>query len=64
MNTENRRIVVCGGARTPIGHIARSLAGFKAHELMRLAVNAAISKTGLPKAEVSGLVAGWVGQDF
>ncbi|MBI5244554.1 MAG: thiolase family protein [Elusimicrobia bacterium] len=64
MRAESRRIVVCGGARTPIGHIARSLAELKAQDLMSLAVEAALQKTGLPKGAVEGLVAGWVGQSF
>lgn len=64
MRAENRKIVVCGGARTPIGHISRSLANLKAQDLMSLAVEAALQKTGLPKGAVEGLLAGWVGQDF
>ncbi|HAH08055.1 MAG TPA: acetyl-CoA C-acyltransferase [Elusimicrobia bacterium] len=63
MHAESRRIVVCGGARTPIGHIARSLSEHKAADLMVHAVNAALERTGLPQGEVDGLVCGWVGQD-
>src|SRR5688572_23153328 len=60
----DKKIVVCGGARTPIGHIARGLAGFKAPELMVRAVKASLESARLSPAEVHGLVVGWVGQDF
>jgi len=64
MKAEGKKIVICGGTRTPFGHFSRSLAGFTATELMTMAVENTIKKIGLPKGEVDGLYAGWVGQDF
>jgi len=58
------RIVLCGGARTPIGHFARSLSGLRAEELMVLALEAALVKTNLTKENVDGLIVGCVGQSF
>ncbi|MBI4387089.1 MAG: thiolase family protein [Elusimicrobia bacterium] len=58
------KIVVCAGARTPIGHIARSLAARPARELMRAAVAAILERSRVPKDALSGLLVGWVGQGF
>lgn len=64
VNAHSGKIVLCHGARTPIGHISRSLAGLQAHDLMKMAVDAAIEKAALPKNEIDGLIVGWVGQGF
>jgi len=56
--------VVCAGARTPVGHIARSLAAFEPQDLMKMAVEAAVERARLPKDAVDGLIVGWVGQAF
>jgi acetyl-CoA C-acetyltransferase len=64
MNAQNKTIVVAGGARTPIGHISRSLAGLKPEELMVDAVQAALKSAGLKKDAVDGIMVGWVGQSF
>ncbi|MFA6030026.1 MAG: thiolase family protein [Elusimicrobiota bacterium] len=64
MHSKDRRIVVCGGARTPIGHIARTLAPLTPRTLLRASLEATLERTLLPKEEVDGLVVGWVGQDF
>jgi acetyl-CoA C-acetyltransferase len=64
MNAHSHKIVLCGGWRTPIGHIARSLAGIRADDLMTRAVHETVTRVGVPKGEVDGLIAGWVGQDF
>lgn len=57
-------IVLSGGARTPIGHFARSLSGLRSEELMVLALEAALSKTRVAKENVDGLIVGCVGQSF
>lgn len=57
-------IVLCGGARTPIGHIACSLSNLKPEDLMKLAVDACLARTKTPKDAVDGLIVGWVGQSF
>ncbi|MBI3289523.1 MAG: thiolase family protein [Elusimicrobia bacterium] len=64
MNAQSQTIVIAGGARTPIGHISRSLAAIKPEELMVDAVEAVVSRAKLPKDAVDGLLVGWVGQSF
>lgn len=64
MLAQTRKIVLCAGARTPIGHIARSLSTVKPEDLMVMAVNAACAAAKLPKEKVDGLLVGWVGQSF
>jgi acetyl-CoA C-acetyltransferase len=64
MRLHEHRIVVCGGARTPIGHISRSLAGIPAPDLITACLNSAVEKAGVSKEQVDGVFVGWVGQDF
>ena len=64
MFAESKKIVLCAGARTPIGHISRSLSTMKPEGLMKMAVEATLAKAKLPKEAVDGLVIGWVGQSF
>ncbi|MHB2025545.1 MAG: thiolase family protein [Elusimicrobiota bacterium] len=59
-----KKIVFGLGARTPIGHISRSLSSLSAPELLRSAIEELIARSGLAKEAVDGLIAGWVGQDF
>ncbi len=62
MQARSVKIVLCAGARTPIGHLSRSLSGLYAHDLMTHAVNACIEKANISKEHVNGLICGWVGQ--
>jgi acetyl-CoA C-acetyltransferase len=64
MFAETKKIVLCAGARTPIGHMSRSLAGIQPEDLMKRAVNATLERAKLPKEAVDGLIIGWVGQSF
>lgn len=64
MQAQSHKIVICGGSRTPIGHISKSLSGLNAVELMITAAENAIAAAGAPKDQIDGLIAGWVGQDF
>jgi len=64
MHVEDKKIVLCAGARTPIGHISRSLSSLKPEDLMKRAVDATVAKAKLPKEAVDGLIVGWVGQSF
>lgn len=57
-------IVVSSGARTPIGHMAKSLSNVKAEELMKMAIDSLLKKSRLPQEAVDGLIVGWVGQGF
>ena len=62
MLPRSAKIVLCAGARTPIGHISRSLSDLRAADLMTEAVGSALAKAGLAKDKVDGLIAGWVAQ--
>ena len=64
MNAKSETIVIAGGARTAIGHIARSLSAIKAEDLMVDAITATLSRAKLSKDAVDGLLVGWVGQAF
>jgi acetyl-CoA C-acetyltransferase len=64
MNDRSRKVVLCAGVRTPIGHVARSLASLRAEDLMQIAVDALLTRTKLPKDAVDGLAIGWAGQGF
>ena len=64
MNSKSETIVVAGGVRTPIGHISRSLSGFKPEELMTIALKEAVSRAKLKPEAVDGVLVGWVGQSF
>jgi acetyl-CoA acetyltransferase family protein len=64
MNAQSKTIVVAGGARTPIGHISRSLSGLTADALLVDALLAALERARVPKEAVDGVIAGWVGQGF
>ncbi|NNN06569.1 MAG: thiolase family protein [Elusimicrobia bacterium] len=64
MNASSKTIVVAGGARTPIGHLSRSLSGLTADALLVDALVATMERSRLPKDAVDGVIAGWVGQGF
>lgn len=62
MQIRNRKIVLCNGIRTPIGHISRSLAKLTPEELLTLAIEGLLQKTALYPHAVDGVIAGWVGE--
>ncbi|MBI4422256.1 MAG: thiolase family protein [Elusimicrobia bacterium] len=62
MLARSTKIVLCAGARTPIGHISRSLSDLRANDLMKDAVEATLEKAALAKDKVDGLIVGWVAQ--
>lgn len=64
MKAVEKKIVIAGGLRTPIGHFARSLAGFQPDELLASVLQKTLDRAGLRKDQVDGVVAGWVGQTF
>jgi len=55
-------IVLCDGVRTPVGHLAKSLAGILPEKLLELSIRDLLRRTRLDPAVVDGIVAGWVGQ--
>lgn len=64
MFAESKKIVLCAGTRTPIGHISRSLSSVKPEDLMTMAIQGLLQRSKLPKDAVDGLILGWVGQSF
>jgi len=64
MGTQSPKVVLCAGARTPIGHVAKSLSALRAEDLMQLTVDALLARAKLPKDAVDGLSIGWAGQGF
>lgn len=64
MNAQSKTIVIAGGARTPIGHLSRSLTNLAPESLLVDALQSTIARAKLPKDAVDGVIAGWVGQAF
>lgn len=62
MKVRETKIVLCGGIRTPIGHLAKSLTTVSPEHLMTLTINALLAKTTLYPHAVDGVMVGWVGQ--
>ena len=62
MKVRDTKVVLCGGIRTPIGHIAKSLATVSPEHLMTTVINALLAKTTLYPHAVDGVMVGWVGQ--
>ena len=61
---ESKKIVLCTGTRTPIGHFSSALSSKKPEDLMQMAVESLLTRSKLPKEAVDGLIVGWVGQSF
>jgi acetyl-CoA C-acetyltransferase len=62
MKATAKKIVLCTGVRTPIGHLAKSLAGYLPEDLMELAIRGVLQKSSLYPHAVDGVLVGWVGQ--
>ncbi|MBL0058073.1 MAG: thiolase family protein [Elusimicrobia bacterium] len=62
MKPTAKKVVICGGVRTPIGHLGKSLAGFMPEDLMEVALRAVMQRTSLYPHAVDGVLVGWVGQ--
>lgn len=62
MDIKAKRIVLCSGVRTPIGHISKSLSKLTPEELLKITIQALLQKTSLYPHAVDGVIAGWVGQ--
>ena len=60
MNASMNKIVIVSAARTPVGSFNGALASLPAHELGRLAIQAAIERAGIKPAEVDEVVMGQV----
>ncbi len=64
MQAHSTKIVLGAGARTPIGHIARSLAQVPPEDLMVAAMLETLKRSRVSPEAVSGVIVGWVGQSF
>ncbi len=62
MKPTNKKVVICGGVRTPIGHLGKSLAKMLPEDLMECAIRALMQRTSLYPHAVDGVLVGWVGQ--
>ncbi len=62
MKATDKKVVICGGRRTPIGHLAKSLSSLMPEELMESAIRSVLHDTKLYPHAVDGVLIGWVGQ--
>ncbi len=62
MKATPKKVVICGGVRTPIGHLAKGLAEYLPEDLMESAIRGVLDKTSLSPQAVDGVLVGWVGQ--
>ena len=59
---QEKRIVLCSGIRTPIGHLSRSLSHIPPEHLIKETIITLLSHTSLYPHAVDGMMLGWVGQ--
>ncbi|MCC5815812.1 MAG: thiolase family protein [Leptospira sp.] len=59
---DNDRIVLAGGVRTPIGQAGKSYANIPSYDLGYMITEEIFKRTGVSKDNVSGVVAGEIGQ--
>lgn len=62
MDRISKRIVIAGGLRTAIGHLAKSLSGVHPEDLMGSVIRELVSRSKLDPSTVDGVMVGWVGQ--
>ncbi|KUO61458.1 MAG: acetyl-CoA acetyltransferase [Alphaproteobacteria bacterium BRH_c36] len=60
MSQDNDTIVIASAARTPVGSFNGSLASLPAHELGKVAIQAAMERAGVAPADVSEVIMGQV----
>jgi len=60
MSQDNDTIVIASAARTPVGSFNGSLASLPAHELGKIAIQAAMERAGVAPADVSEVIMGQV----
>ncbi len=63
MGSNGTEVVLAGGVRTPFGRFGGALKDTPARELAELVVREALERTGVPPAEVDGVVLGHVVRD-
>jgi acetyl-CoA C-acetyltransferase len=62
MKATSKKIVLCKGLRTAIGHLSKSLATVSPEELMGSTLRELIKQANLDPSRVDGVIVGWVGQ--
>lgn len=62
MKATDKKVVICAGRRTPIGHLAKGLSAEMPEDLMQAAIRALLHDTKLYPHAVDGVLVGWVGQ--
>ncbi len=60
MSSESNPVVIAGAARTPVGSFNGALAGLPAHELGRVAIQAAMERAGIEGGDVSEVILGQI----
>ena len=60
MSQDNETIVIASAARTPVGSFNGALSSLPAHELGKIAVEAAMERAGVAPADVSEVILGQV----
>ncbi len=62
MKGRDKKIVLCLGLRTAIGHFAKSLVDMPPEDLMANVIRELVKRTKLDPKHVDGVMIGWVGQ--
>jgi len=57
-----KKIVICSGLRTPIGHLAKTLAGVYPEDLMSAVLRELLKRAKFDPRYIDGVMVGWVGQ--
>jgi acetyl-CoA C-acetyltransferase len=60
MSNAEETVVIAGAARTPVGSFNGSLSGLPAHELGKVAIEAALDRAGVKQDEVSEVILGQI----
>ena len=60
MSADSTTIVIAGAARTPVGSFNGSLASLPAHELGKVAIQAALERAGVQPGDVSEVILGQI----
>jgi acetyl-CoA acetyltransferase len=62
MEAKSKKIVLCSGLRTAIGHLSKSLAKIPPEDLMGSTIRELIKRANLDPNHIDGVIVGWVGQ--
>jgi acetyl-CoA acetyltransferase family protein len=62
MKAFSKKIVLCSGVRTAIGHLSKSLANVLPEDLMGAVIRELVNKSKIDPSRIDGVMVGWVGQ--